>query len=75
MINLTIYIQIGSKISSIGVEQPHLAHQSAKFSREYFVYKILQSGVSARDPRTKTGWSRTERFGPGPRTRSRPTKI
>ena len=27
------------------------------------------STLTNRDPRTKTGWSRTERFGPGPRTR------
>ena len=26
------------------------------------------STLTNRDPRTKTGWSRTERFGPGPRT-------
>ena len=24
--------------------------------------------IKLRDPRTKTGWSRTERFGPGPPT-------
>ena len=30
--------------------------------------KHLADIPSARDPRTKTGWSRTERIGPGPRT-------
>ena len=30
----------------------------------------LSTSVGRRDPRTKTGWSRTERFGPGPKSRT-----
>ena len=32
-----IHSDICSKITSIGVEQPHLTHQTAKYSRGYFV--------------------------------------
>ena len=32
------------------------------------------STVTNRDPRTKTGWSRTKRFGPDPRTGPEPRK-
>ena len=47
--------KLGSKIKS-------------RMNLKSMIIARLGGVVGGRDPQTKTSWSRTERFGPGPRT-------